>query len=250
MTPGVVTFRRICGTLLLAYVFAGCGGESSSERDTTEVAENEGDEQVADGVPVVLFFGDSITAGYGLAESAAFPALVQARADSAGFDIRIRNAGNSGETSAGGLRRIPWFLSSPVDLLFLELGANDGLRGIPLEDTRRNLQAIIDTVRAANPDVVVVVAGMEIPPNMGPEYTAGFRSIFPELARENGAVLIPFLLDGVAGVTELNLPDRIHPNADGHRIIAETVWSALRAELAELAPDGGRSEESNRSDDD
>jgi acyl-CoA thioesterase-1 len=147
----------------------------------------------------------------------------------------VVNGGNSGETSAGGLRRISWFMDDPVDIFVLELGANDGLRGVHVPQIRRNLQAIIDTVRSYNPQVEIVIAGMQIPPNMGQPYAQEFRALFPELARENDAVLIPFLLADVAGEESLNLYDRIHPNVAGHRIIAETVWTHLEPVLHELA---------------
>src|SRR5690606_19711545 len=153
------------------------------------------------------------------------------KVDDAGLHAEVRNAGNSGETSAGGLRRISWFMDEPVDILVLELGANDGLRGVPVPQIRTNLQAIIDTVRAYNPQARVVIAGMQIPPNMGQTYARDFRDLFPSLARENDAVLIPFLLADVAGEASLNLSDRIHPNAEGHRIIAETVWTHLEPVL-------------------
>lgn len=179
----------------------------------------------------VLFFGNSLTAGYGLEPAQAFPALIQERIDSAQLNYRVINAGLSGETSAGGRSRIGWVLRQPVDVFVLELGANDGLRGIPLESTRKNLQAIIDTVRQKSPQARIVIAGMQIPPNMGPEYTSEFRQIFPDLARDNKAALIPFLLEGVGGVPALNQPDGIHPTAEGHRIVTQNVWQVLQPVL-------------------
>ncbi len=179
----------------------------------------------------ILFFGNSLTAGYGLEPAQAFPALIQGRIDSAKMNYRVINAGLSGETSAGGRSRIGWVLRQPVDVFVLELGANDGLRGIPLESTRKNLQAIIDTVRQKSPQAQIVIAGMQIPPNMGPEYTTEFRQIFPDLARENKAALIPFLLEGVGGVPALNQPDGIHPTAEGHRIVTQNVWQVLEPVL-------------------
>jgi acyl-CoA thioesterase-1 len=184
-----------------------------------------------DGPTRILFFGDSLTAGYGLTEEQAFPALVGRELNKGDQAYEIINAGLSGETSAGGNSRIDWVLQQPVDVLILELGANDGLRGLPLEQTRSNLQSIIDKTRAKNPDVKLVIAGMEVPPNLGTEYTREFRTIFPELAQKNDAALIPFLLDGVAGNKELNLPDGIHPNPEGHRIVASNVLRALRSVL-------------------
>lgn len=177
---------------------------------------------------VILFYGNSITAGYGLDLTDAFPALIQERLDSLGYDYRVINTGLSGETTASGLSRIEWVLRTPVDIFVLELGGNDGLRGISLDETKRNLESIIIKVQAEYPQVKIVVAGMQIPPNMGQEYTEEFRSIFPALAEKYDAVLIPFLLEGVGGDPELNLPDGIHPTEEGHQIVAETVWEALQ----------------------
>ncbi|MCA6073555.1 arylesterase [Fulvivirga sedimenti] len=175
----------------------------------------------------ILFFGDSLTAGYGLSEEQAFPALVEKQLQQRGGNYEVINAGLSGETSAGGNSRIDWILRQKIDILVLELGANDGLRGLPLEQTRQNLQSIIDKTRAKNPDVQIVIAGMQVPPNLGEDYASGFRKIFPELAKNNNAVLIPFLLEGVAGDKSLNLPDGIHPNPKGHQIVASNVLKAL-----------------------
>lgn len=185
----------------------------------------------ADPRPVVLFFGTSLTAGLGLDPEEAYPALIQARIDSAGLGYRVVNGGVSGETSAAGLRRIDWLLQQPIAVLVLELGANDALRGQDLAAARSNLQQIIDRTRARYPDVRIVVAGMEAPPNLGRRYTREFRGLFVALARENGATLIPFLLEGVGGVPELNQADGIHPNADGARVMAETVWRVLEPVL-------------------
>jgi len=176
---------------------------------------------------VVMMLGDSITAGYGIGEDNAFPALLQTRVDSLGWDVRIINAGLSGETSAGGLRRIDWLLRERIDVLLIELGGNDGLRGTAPEVTRQNLQGIIDQARERYPDVTLILAGMQVPPNLGAAYTTEFRDLFPDLARENETALIPFILEGVGGVPRLNLPDGIHPTAEGHAILAETVWDTL-----------------------
>lgn len=176
---------------------------------------------------VILFFGDSLTAGYGLTPEEAFPALIEKKCIENGTPCKAINAGLSGETSAGGLSRIDWILRQPVDVFVLELGANDGLRGLPLDQTKKNLQAIIDKVKAKYPGVKVVIAGMMVPPNMGPDYTASFRKIFPELAKKNNATLIPFLLEDVAGLEKLNLEDGIHPNREGHRIVANNVYRVL-----------------------
>ncbi|MDO1450397.1 arylesterase [Rhodocytophaga aerolata] len=181
----------------------------------------------------ILFFGNSLTAGYGLEPSQAFPAIIQQKIDSAGWNYTVINSGLSGETTAGGKSRIGWVLRQKVDVFVLELGGNDGLRGVELESTRNNLQAIIDTVRAKNPDVKIILAGMQIPPNMGPDYTSKFRTIYPELAEKNNLPLIPFLLEGVGGIARLNLPDGIHPTAEGHQLVAANVWKVLAPILQE-----------------
>jgi len=178
--------------------------------------------------PAVVFLGTSLTAGLGLDPAQAYPALIQQKLDAAGLPFRVVNAGESGSTSAGGLRRLDWLLQQPVRILVIELGANDALRGQDLEATRRNLQAIMDRARAAYPDIEIVIAGMQAPPNLGESYTRQFRDLFPELARRNRAALIPFLLEGVAAVPRLNQADGIHPTAEGQRIIAENVWRVLR----------------------
>jgi acyl-CoA thioesterase-1 len=182
----------------------------------------------------VLFFGDSLTAGYGLDPAQAFPALIQAKITAHGWDFQVINAGLSGETTAGGLRRIDWVLRRPIAIFVLALGANDGLRGLPLADAKRNLQAIIDRTRDTYPRVKIVLAGMQVPTNLGREYTTDFRTMFPALAAANNATLLPFLLEGVSGVPALNLPDGIHPNPAGHKIIAENVWQVLEPLLRSL----------------
>lgn len=185
----------------------------------------------ADDRPVLLFLGTSLTAGHGLDPAEAFPALVQAKLDAEGLRYRVVNAGVSGETSAGARRRLDWLLRQPVAVLVVETGANDGLRGQDPEATRANVQAILDRARKETPPPRLVLAAMEALPNYGDEYRRRFRAIYPALARKNGAVLIPFLLDGVAGVPALNQPDGIHPTAEGHARVAETVWKALRPVL-------------------
>ena len=178
----------------------------------------------------LVFFGDSLTAGYGLADPAAeaYPALIQARIRAAGLPWRVVNAGLSGETTAGGLRRIDWTLRTPPDLFVLALGANDGLRGISPALMRSNLEEIIGRVRRRQPAARIVLAGMQMPPELGPDHAAAFARVFPEVAEKTGATLIPFLLDGVGGVAELNQGDRIHPNPAGHSVMAETVWKTLQ----------------------
>jgi len=175
----------------------------------------------------ILFFGDSLTAGYGIDPALAYPSLIQTRIDAADIHAKITVGAVSGDTSAGGLRRIDWMLRQPVDIFVLALGGNDGLRGVDPNDTRQNLQAIIEKVLAQYPEAKVVIAGMRLPPSLGKEYTSQFAAIYPELAEYNQATLIPFLLEGVGGSLELNLPDRIHPNPEGHKILAETAWAAL-----------------------
>ena len=176
----------------------------------------------------IVFFGDSLTAGYGVDPAEAFPALIQKKLDEAGRPWRVVNAGLSGETTAGGLRRLGWILRQPADIFVLELGGNDGLRGIPLETSRANLEAMIERIRAAYPRVTVVLAGMQMPANLGPDYTRQFAAMYPALAEKNHTALIPFLLEGVGGVASLNQADGIHPTAEGHRIVAETVWRILQ----------------------
>ncbi len=189
-------------------------------------------------VRLILFLGDSLTAGYGIDPALAFPALIQQKIERKGWPFEVLNAGLSGETSAGGLRRINWMLQRDPGVLVLELGANDGLRGFPLEITKRNLQGIISRARRRSPDLKIVLAGMMVPPNLGPDYTRRFQALYQELAEDNSLSLIPFLLEGVAGRPELNLPDGIHPTAQGHQIIAETVWKTLEPVLQSVLKAG------------
>jgi acyl-CoA thioesterase I len=197
---------------------AAISGYSPAASTTTSTDETRG---------TILFLGDSLTAGYGIEEEQAYPALIGTKIKEHNYSWNIVNAGLSGETSSGGLRRINWLLRSPVDILVLALGANDGLRGVNLDLTKSNLQAIIDRTREKNPQVKIVIAGMQVPPNLGTDYTRQFEALFPELARVNNAVLIPFLLEDVAAIPELNLPDGIHPTPQGHQIMAAAVWTYL-----------------------
>lgn len=183
----------------------------------------------------MLFFGNSLTAGLGVLPEHAFPALIQQKIDSAGYSFRVRNAGVSGETSADGRRRIGWVLRGPVRVLVLELGANDALRGLPVDAMEANLQAIIDSTRAHYPDAAVVVAGMLAPPNLGADYGLRFRDAFRDLARRNDAALVPFLLQDVAGRPALNQADGMHPTAEGHRIVAQNVWRVLEPVLRRVS---------------
>jgi acyl-CoA thioesterase-1 len=182
----------------------------------------------------ILFLGDSITAGYGLEPAETYPALIQAKIDAKKWQFRAINAGQSGDTTAGGLNRLNWLLKNRVDVLVLELGGNDGLRGLPAETTKKNLQAIIDNVKKKYPEVKIILAGMKVPPNMGPDYAKQFNATFPDLAKTNQAALIPFILEGVGGVRELNLADGIHPTAKGQEIVANNVWKVLEPVLKNL----------------
>ena len=180
----------------------------------------------------VLFFGDSLTAGYGLDDpSEAFPGVVQNKIDAAHLHYKVVNAGLSGETSAGGKGRIGWILKQKVNIFVLELGANDGLRGIPVSETIQNLQAIIDSVKTKYPNAKLVMLGMQVPPNMGDVYASNFKGIFPELAAKNKMALVPFLLKGVGGVPSLNQHDGIHPTAKGAKIVGDNVWQVLQGVL-------------------
>jgi acyl-CoA thioesterase-1 len=175
----------------------------------------------------VVFLGDSLTAGLGVEPTEAFPALIAEKTRASGLPFEIQNAGLSGDTSAGALRRTDWLLQRPIDVLVIALGGNDGLRGLPVKSLKANLQAIIDKAKAKNSAVKIVIAGMQTPPNLGAEYSASFQRVYAELARENHTVLIPFLLEGVGGHRDLNQSDLIHPTAAGHRIIADLVWRTL-----------------------
>ena len=176
----------------------------------------------------MLFLGTSLTAGYGLEPDQAYPAIVQRKIDSLGLRWRAVNAGLSGETSAGALRRPDWLLQGPIRIVVVETGANDGLRGLDLDSTRANLEAILAKVRGYDTTITIVLAGMEVPPNLGPRYAAQFRGLFRDLARRRALLLIPFLLQGVGGVDSLNQADGIHPTARGQEIVADNVWWVVR----------------------
>jgi len=185
------------------------------------------------GQETILFFGDSITAGYGLTEQQAFPAVIQQKIDSLGLNYNVINSGLSGETTAGGLRRIDWVLQQHVDIFVLELGGNDGLRGIDPISSKQNLQGIMDKVRETYPEADILLTGMEAPPNMGQTYTSRFREIYTELSNENDVLFMPFILEGVAGDSDLNQSDGIHPTEEGHRVVANDLWEYLRPMLSE-----------------
>lgn len=219
--------------LFVLALLLSCGDQKQEQEKPAEEKENKEQTKEEGKAKTILFFGDSLTAGMGIDPNEAFPAVIQERLDSLGLNYEVINAGLSGETTASGKNRVDWVLNQEVDIFVLELGANDGLRGISPEETRKNLQEIIDHVQDKYPDSRIILTGMQIPPNMGPEYTAEFRSIFPDLAKKNEVELIPFLLKNVAGDPELNQEDGIHPTTEGHRILAENVWDVLQPMLEE-----------------
>lgn len=218
----------ITTVVVLLFFMLGCKDNKTPQAQANSTAGN------TDSITkkkTIVFFGNSLTAGYGLSPTEAFPAIIQNKIDSLGLPYKVVNAGVSGETSSGGNARIDWILRQPLDVFVLELGANDGLRGIPLTETKKNLQSIIDKVKAKYPAAKLVLAGMQIPPNMGQTYISEFRTIYPDLASKNKIALIPFLLEGVGGELKLNQQDGIHPTAEGHHILAENVWRELKALL-------------------
>jgi acyl-CoA thioesterase I len=240
---------RVLATVLLVLVLSACAGDGSGDHAPAPSAPAEPAARTAeadpdaDSVITILYLGDSLTAGYGLAGGPddAYPALIQARLDSLGIPARTINAGISGDTSAGGRGRVGWYLNRHrVDVLVLALGANDGLRGLPAEALRDNLETIIDRARESNPNIRVVLAGMMVPPSMGSEYFAEVSRVFSDVAREKRTALVPFLLQDVAGVRAMNLPDGVHPNAAGQRRMAETVWQTLRPVVEEAYAGGTR----------
>lgn len=218
----------------LMFVFCvSCGDNPSKQQENKTVQEQPQENEKDSKTKKILFFGNSLTAGMGLDPDNAFPAVIQRKLDSLNLPYEVINAGLSGETTAGGKNRIEWLLTQELAIFVLELGANDGLRGIPLDETRNNLQAIIDVVREKNSETKIVLTGMQIPPNMGMEYATGFKNIFPELAAKNDIYLVPFLLENVGGISELNQADGIHPTAEGQQILAENVWEVLEGLVGE-----------------
>jgi acyl-CoA thioesterase I len=224
--------KYFLSTMLIMGLMTGCGNNEEKTNDTAK--------QKREQLPAstdkaksrtIVFYGNSLTAGYGVDPSEAFPALVQEKIDSLQLPYKVINAGLSGETTAGGKSRIDWILRQPVNIFVLELGGNDGLRGIPIAETSRNLQAIIDKVKEKYPDAKIILAGMQVPPNMGRNYATQFRVAFQQLANNNNLELIPFLLENVGGIANLNQGDGIHPNPEGHKIVAENVWKVLRGML-------------------
>jgi acyl-CoA thioesterase-1 len=218
---------------LVYFIIAiGCGDGNDATVRQEPTVDSTGTTPPAPATKTILFFGNSLTAGYGVEPAEAFPALIQQKIDSMNLSYKVINGGVSGETSAGGNQRIDFVLKQqPVDIFVLELGANDGLRGIPLTETRKNLQAIIDKVKIRYPSVKLVLAGMQMPPNLGTAYTSEFRNLYPALAEKNNMILIPFLLEGVAGETQFNLEDGIHPTPEGHEVVANNVWQSIQKVL-------------------
>jgi acyl-CoA thioesterase-1 len=217
------------GIISLGIVSFSCSeAKKTEEEKAVEIAQNQSPQLEK---KTILFFGNSLTAGYGIDQDDSFSGLVQDKIDSLGLNYRVINGGLSGETTAGGLSRLDWFLEDQPEVFVLELGGNDGLRGIQLSETKSNLEKIIDKVRAKFPDTKIILAGMQIPPNMGQEYTDEFKEIYPVVAQEKDVTLIPFLLEGVAGDPELNLPDGIHPTEEGHKIVYKTVWPFIEQSL-------------------
>lgn len=218
--------------LCICFLAVSCqSGEAKKQKDDAPSVTTDVQVKKKAATKSILFFGNSLTAGMGLEEDEAYPALIQEKLDSLSEAYNVINAGLSGETTASGKNRLSWVLNQRVDIFVLELGANDGLRGIPLSETRSNLQEIIDAVKEHNKDVRILLAGMQIPPNMGPQYTNEFKMIYPELAAQNDVSLIPFLLKDVAGVPELNQADGIHPTEAGQKIVADNVWVVLKTVL-------------------
>ncbi len=215
--------------IITAMLFAGCNQKPSAttESNTEKSATTEASQQ-----KTILFFGDSLTAGYGLDDvSEAFPGVIQHIIDSVKLPYKVVNAGLSGETTAGGVGRIAWVLKQKPDIFVLELGANDGLRGIPVTETSKNLQAIVDSVKSKYSNTKLMLLGMMVPPNMGAAYANDFKTVFPTIAKKNKMALVPFLLNGVGGNPSLNQKDGIHPTAKGAKIVAGNVWSVLKGLL-------------------
>jgi acyl-CoA thioesterase I len=225
----------VAGLLASSCSTGGCGFifGTGSETATTAARANASADPTAPVVrPKIVALGDSLTVGLGLLETESFPSLLQNKLDEEGYPYEMVNSGVSGDTSAGGLRRLDWALEGDVRILILALGANDGLRGLSIAEMKQNLSTIITRAREKN--IVVILAGMEAPPNYGPEYVQSFRAAFREVASKERVLFIPFLLDKVAGQGSLNQPDGIHPNADGARVIADTVWPVLRSVLDQM----------------
>lgn len=223
---GIKILLKFCYFLFL-LVLLSCKSDTSKSQIPVKKSTEETSKEKSTN-KTILIFGDSLTAGFGLDDvNDAYPSLLQTKIDSLSLGYTVINSGVSGETTAGGKNRIKWVLNQEVDIFILELGANDGLRGVPLAETRQNLQAIIDAVLEKNSATKIILAGMQLPPNMGQDYITEFKIIFPDLAKKNNLYLIPFLLKDVGGVPELNQGDGIHPTVNGHKILATNVWDVL-----------------------
>lgn len=223
-------FLKFCCFYVLLFLLSCKQDASKKATDSAETApETEVETTKNTSSKKIVFFGDSLTAGYGLEDvDDAFPGIIQDKIDALGLEYSIVNSGVSGETTSGGKNRIDWVLNEEPSIFILELGANDGLRGVPLDQSKANLQTIIDAVKTKYPETVIVLAGMQIPPNMGQSYTTEFKNMFPDLAKENNLHLVPFLLEDVGGIPYLNQSDGIHPTKAGHKILAENVWTVLQ----------------------
>ena len=218
--------------VLAVFLLASCNNSNSTQNSEQITDTLTKTDTATEKVKRILFFGNSLTAGLGLEDqSQAFPALIQQKIDSLNLNYTCINAGLSGETSAGGKDRIEWLLKDTIDVFVLELGANDGLRGISTESTYQNLNEIVNKVKAAYPDCKLVITGMMVPPSMGDQYFKDFAAIFPKLAKEQNMTLVPFLLDKVAGIQNLNQGDGVHPTKEGQVILANNVWAHLKAIL-------------------
>jgi len=220
----IISIARI---FIVVMLLTACNNNKKTEpTEATPAAKEKG--VTAMKAKTILFFGNSLTAAYGLDDPAkGFAGLIQKRIDSLKMDYKVINGGVSGETSSGGNSRVDWILKQHVDVFVLELGGNDGLRGIPVKETKKNLQAILNKVKAKYPDAKLVLAGMQMPPSMGKQYTTDFKNVYTDLAKTNDLTLIPFLLQGVGGEAKFNQQDGIHPTVEGHKMIAETVWKYL-----------------------
>jgi len=230
------------GLLPVVLVCAACGGPDAArtseaeEKPVIPVERASSTNPANANAPRIVFLGDSLTAGYGLDKEDSVPALIQKRLQDAGYPYEVVNAGVSGDTSAGGLSRLDWSLAGDVKILVVELGGNDGLRGLPVAELKRNLTEII--TRAQTKGIKVVLTGMEAPPNFGSAYTTEFREVYRQLARAHDVTFVPFYLEGVAGIPSLNIADGIHPNAEGSRIVEKTIWSALEPLLVKQTAGG------------
>ena len=219
--------QLLIGWVLFSALSLTQGGSASEQSATQKASEPR----------IIVVLGDSLTAGYGIDRTQAYPALLQQRVNAEGWNFTVLNAGQSGDTTADGLRRIDWLLQHRTHVLIIALGGNDGLRGIDPDATRANLQAIINHAKQKYPDIRIVLAGMAMAPNMGKDYISRFQAIYPDLAKQNQVALIPFLLEGVGGRPESNQDDMIHPTVEGQKVVADNVWRVLRPLLQAMVSD-------------